>query len=97
MRYERYESVPHTEAVSGTFGLVPDWATDTEIARQIHSARGETVAERPSHHDAWKRAHHFIVPESAIYKTDWRSGMSVAMRIKRTDSEPIGIAGLCIS
>jgi putative SOS response-associated peptidase YedK len=36
------------EAVSGMFGLVPHWATDTKIARQTYNARSETVAAKPS-------------------------------------------------
>ena len=88
------ESVPASEAVSGRFGLVPPWATDTKIARQTYNARSETVAEKPSYRDAWKRAQHCIIPAAAIYEPDWRSGKAVATRIERADGDPMGIAGL---
>ena len=88
------DAVPAMEAVSGMFGLVPHWATDTKIARQTYNARSETVAEKPSFRDAWKRAQHCIIPADAIYEPDWRSGKAIATRIERADGEPMGIAGL---
>ena len=83
--------------ISGMFGLVPHWATDTKIARQTYNARSETAAEKPSYRDAWKRAQHCIIPAAAIYEPDWRSGKAVATRIERADDEPMGIAGLWAS
>ncbi|MEY2860775.1 MAG: hypothetical protein RL392_1233 [Pseudomonadota bacterium] len=91
------EAVPLREAVSGMFGLVPHWATDTKIARQTYNARSETVAEKPSFRDAWKRAQHCIIPAAAIYEPDWRSGKAISTRIERADGEPMGIAGLWAS
>jgi putative SOS response-associated peptidase YedK len=88
------DAVPAMEAVSGMFGLVPHWATDTKIARQTYNARSETVAEKPSFRDAWKRAQHCIIPADAIYEPDWRRGKAIATRIERADGEPMGIAGL---
>lgn len=88
------EAVPDREALLGSFGLIPHWATDTKIARQTYNARSETVAVKPSYRDAWKRAQHCIVPADAFYEPDWRSGKAVATRISRTDGQPMGIAGL---
>lgn len=88
------ESVPDREALLGSFGLIPHWATDTKIARQTYNARSETVAVKPSYRDAWKRAQHCIVPADAFYEPDWRSGKAVATRISRADGQPMGIAGL---
>ena len=88
------EAVPPTEAVSGLFGLVPHWAEDTKITRHTFNARSETVAEKPSFREAWKRAQHCIIPADAIYEPDWRSGKAIATRISRADGEPMGLAGL---
>ena len=88
------DAVPEHEALSGLFGLVPHWATDTKITRSTYNARSETVAEKPSFRDAWKRAQHCIIPADAIFEPDWRSGKAIATRIERADSEPMGIAGL---
>lgn len=88
------EAVPAREALTGMFGLIPHWATDTKIARNTFNARSETVAAKPSFRDAWKRGHHCIIPADAIFEPDWRSGKAIATRIQRADGEPMGIAGL---
>jgi len=88
------DAVPPTEALAGMFGLVPHWATDTKASKQTYNARSETVAEKPSYRDAWKRAQHCIIPAQAIYEPDWRSGKAVPTRIENFDGKPLGIAGL---
>jgi putative SOS response-associated peptidase YedK len=88
------EAVPEREALTGLFGLVPHWATDTKIVRQTYNARSETVAVKPSFRDAWKRSQHCIIPAEAIYEPDWRSGKALPTRIARADGEPMGLAGL---
>jgi len=88
------DAVPPCEVLTGMFGLVPHWATDTKIARSTYNARTETVAEKPSFREAWKRGQHCIIPADAIYEPDWRSGKAIATRIERADGEPMGIAGL---
>lgn len=88
------EAVPEREALTGMFGLVPHWAKDTKIARHTYNARSETVHEKPSFRDPWKRAQHCLVPAQAIYEQDWRSGKAVQTRIGRADGQPMAIAGL---
>jgi putative SOS response-associated peptidase YedK len=91
------EAVPPTEALNGLFGLVPHWAKDLKIARNTYNARSETVAEKPSFRDAWRRAQHCIIPAEAFFEPDWRSGKAVATCIQRADGQPMGIAGLWTS
>jgi putative SOS response-associated peptidase YedK len=94
------EAVPPREAMGGAFGLVPHWtkATDAKLAlvaaRRTYNARTETVREKPSFRDAWRRGQHCIIPAEAIYEPDWRSGKAVPTRISRADGKPMGIAGL---
>ena len=88
------DAVPALEAASGLFGLLPHWAKDTKLARNTFNARSETVHEKPSFRDAWRRGQHCVIPAEAIYEPDWRSGKAVATRIARADGEPMGIAGL---
>lgn len=88
------DAVPALDAVSGLFGLVPHWSTDTKITRHTYNARSETVAAKPSFRDAWKHAQHCIIPAEAIYEPDWRSGKAVSTKIERADGAPMGIAGL---
>jgi len=88
------DAVPPVEAVGGVFGLLPHWAKDAKLARSTFNARSETVHEKPSFRDAWRRNQHCIIPADAIFEPDWRSGKAVATRITRTDGEPMAIAGL---
>lgn len=85
---------PGLEVLAGTFGLIPSWSKDTKIARRTYNARSETVADKPSFRNAWRRAQHCIIPAAAIYEPDWRSGRAVPTRIARADGEVMGIAGL---
>lgn len=82
------------EAVSGAFGLIPHWASDTKISRHTYNARTETVASKPSFREAWKKGQHCIIPAAAIYEPDWRSGKAIPTRIYREDGQPMGIAGI---
>jgi putative SOS response-associated peptidase YedK len=88
------DAVPAREALVGRFGLIPHWAKDSKLSKSTYNARSETVAEKPSFRDAWKRAQHCIIPAEAIYEPDWRSGKAVSARICRADGQPMGIAGL---
>lgn len=88
------EAVPSRELRVGCFGLIPHWAPDERIARGKHNARSETVHEKPSFKDAWRRAQHCIIPAEAIYEPDWRTGKAISTRIARADGHPMGIAGL---
>jgi putative SOS response-associated peptidase YedK len=88
------EAVPARQALKGLFGLVPHWAKDLSLAKRTYNARSETVADKPSFRDAWRRAQHCIIPAEAIFEPDWRSGRAVSARIARADGQPMGIAGL---
>lgn len=88
------DASPVTEGVAGVFGLLPFWAKDKKLARKTYNARSETVASKPSFREAWKQAHHCIIPARAIYEPDWRSGKAIPTRITRADGELLGIAGL---
>jgi len=88
------DAVPAVEALTGLFGLLPHWAKDAKLARHTYNARSETVHEKPSFRDAWRKGQHCIVAADAIFEPDWRSGRAVATRIARADGEPMGIAGL---
>jgi putative SOS response-associated peptidase YedK len=82
------------EALVGMFGLLPFWAKDTKLARSTYNCRSETAASKPSFRSAWAKAQHCIIPCTAFYEPDWRSGKAVPTRITRADGGLIGIAGL---
>lgn len=78
----------------GLFGLVSHWAKEATFDRRTYNARSETVHEKPTFRDAWRKGQHCIIPAAAIYEPDWRSGKPKATRIQRADGKPMGIAGL---
>ncbi|MEI7783990.1 MAG: SOS response-associated peptidase [Betaproteobacteria bacterium] len=82
------------QARLGCFGLIPHWAKDAKIARHTYNARSETVADKPSFRDAWRKAQHCIVPMDSFFEPDWRSGKAVPTRISHPDGRPLGAAGL---
>lgn len=89
------EASPQFEVLNGSFGLIPSWSKDNKkIVRHTYNARSETVAEKPSFRNAWRRAQHCIIPAAAIYEPDWRTDKAIPTRITRADREPMGIAGL---
>jgi putative SOS response-associated peptidase YedK len=94
------DAVPDRESQLGAFGLVPHWTRAINVdaalvsARRTYNARTETVNEKPSFRDAWRKGQHCIVPAEGIFEPDWRSGKSVRTRISRKDGKPMGIAGL---
>lgn len=90
------ESVEHRpQACLGVYGLVPHWSKDLTISRHTYNARSETVAEKPSFRDAWKRGRRCIIPAKSIYEPSYEQpGSPVRWRIKRTDGRQLGIAGL---
>lgn len=87
-------AAPAIEALPGMFGLLPHWAKDVKLARNTFNARSETVHEKPSFRDAWRRNQHCIIGADAIFEPDWRTGGAVPTRIARADGEPLAIAGL---
>ena len=80
--------------VPACFGLVPTWAKDAKIIRSTYNARSETVGEKPSFRDAWRRGQLCIIPAKEIYEPCYESGKAVRWRIGRADGKPIGVAGI---
>lgn len=77
----------------GVFGLLPHWA-QPKLARSTYNARSETVAEKPSFRNAWRKRQFCIIPAAAIYEPNWETGKAVRWRIERADGAPMGIAGI---
>jgi len=75
------------------WGLIPSWAKDPSIGFKMINARAETVSEKPSFKDSFKKHRCLIVADGFF---EWRkAGLAkfpVYIRLK--SKEPIGFAGL---
>ena len=75
------------------WGLVPHWAKDPSIGARLNNARGESVAEKPSFRDAFKRRR-CLVPASGFYewKTEGKTKQPYFFSLR--SGEPMAMAGL---
>lgn len=81
-RYARYR-----------WGLVPSWAKDPGIGNRMINARSETVREKPSYRQAFRKRR-CIVPVDGFY--EWRKdgGLKVPYFIRQPSGRPFSLAGL---
>lgn len=81
------------ECLPACFGMVPHWA-DMKLARQTYNARSETVAEKPSFRNAWRRNQFCIVPLEAFFEPNYESGRAVRWKIGAAEGVPLGVAAI---
>ena len=87
---------PHTKRRrlrSFVWGLIPSWADDPKIGNKLLNARAETIAEKPSFRDAFRKRRCLLVADGFY---EWRrEGKSKRpFHIRRRDGRPFGMAGL---
>ena len=75
------------------WGLVPPWANDPKIGFKMINARAETVHEKPSFREAFKKRRCLIVADS-FYEWKRTEERKVPMRIKMKNDELFAMAGL---
>jgi len=75
------------------WGLVPSWAKERSIGARMINARGETLREKPSFRNAYKRRRCLILADGYY---EWQRSGSVKQPffISFADREPFGMAGL---
>ena len=75
------------------WGLVPSWAKDSKVGFKMINARAETVHEKPSFREAFKKKRCLIVADS-FYEWKRTENRKVPMRIKMKNNELFAMAGL---
>jgi putative SOS response-associated peptidase YedK len=75
------------------WGLVPFWAKDISIGNRLINARAETVAEKPSFRDAFKKRR-LLVPASGFYEWKKTAGRKTPYYISNADRRLLALAGL---
>lgn len=73
------------------WGLVPHWAKDPSIGNKLNNARGESVAEKPSFREAFKRRR-CLIPADAFY--EWKAEGKLKQPYCISLPEPFAMAGL---
>lgn len=81
------------EATHLNWGLLPGWAKDAATARRPINARAETVADKPSFRNAWRRRR-CLVPADGYYEWVKQAGGKQPVYISATDGGCFALAGL---
>ena len=75
------------------WGLVPFWAKDPGIGNRMINARVETIAEKPSFKNAFKKQRCLIIADG-FYEWKGPKGQKQPMFITLPDRKPFAFAGL---
>jgi len=77
------------------WGLIPSWASDPQIGNSLINARAETLAEKPSFRQAFKKRR-CLIPVDGFF--EWTKGPGSKTRtpihIRMKTGEPFAFAGL---
>ena len=75
------------------WGLIPSWAKDPSIGNRMFNARAETIAEKPSFREAFKRRRCLIVADGFYEWQKMEKGKKPFLFSLRS-AGPFGFAGL---
>jgi putative SOS response-associated peptidase YedK len=75
------------------WGLVPFWADDPSIGSRMINARGETIAEKPSFRNAYKKRRCLIITDGFYEWTKGKNGKQPYF-FHLPDHRPFAFAGL---
>jgi putative SOS response-associated peptidase YedK len=75
------------------WGLVPSWAKDVSMGARLINARSETVEEKPSFREAFKKRR-CIIPADGFYEWQRTEGKKQPFFFRMRDERPFGFAGL---
>jgi len=89
----RRDEQDSTELVMLRWGLVPFWAKDPSIGNRMINARAETLAEKPSFRDAYKKRRSLILADG-FYEWRKEGDSKTPYFISLADESPFAFAGL---
>jgi putative SOS response-associated peptidase YedK len=75
------------------WGLIPSWAKDSTIGSKLINARAETVSEKPSFRDAFKRRRCLIAADG-YYEWKKQAGKKQPFYFRLESGKPFAFAGL---
>ena len=75
------------------WGLIPAWARDPLIGNRMFNARAETIAEKPSFRDAFRKRR-CLIPAEGFYEWQRDGKVKKPFRFSLQSGKPFGFAGL---
>jgi len=75
------------------WGLIPSWAKDPSIGNKMFNARAETIAEKPSFREAFKKRRCLIIADG-FYEWQKLGRVKKPFFFSLQSNEPFGFAGL---
>ncbi|MCB1045432.1 MAG: SOS response-associated peptidase [Acidobacteria bacterium] len=82
---------PEPQARALRWGLIPSWAKDTKHASRTINARGESLSEKPSFRQAFKKRR-CLIPANGFY--EWVRNEKRPFLFRMSDFSPFAMAGL---
>ena len=79
--------------VNFRWGLIPSWAKDPSIGNKMFNARAETISEKPSFREAFKKRRCLIVADG-FYEWQKLGRIKKPLRFSLKSGQPFGLAGL---
>jgi putative SOS response-associated peptidase YedK len=80
-------------AATVRWGLVPRWAKDPSIGARMNNARAETVAEKPSFREAYRKRR-CLIPANGFYEWKAEGGRKQPYYVHPARGELFAFAGL---
>jgi putative SOS response-associated peptidase YedK len=81
-----------------SFGLIPPWCKSAIDAKKLSSgtmnARSETVGEKPSFKNAWRKSHYCLIPMHCFYEPCYESGKAIRYSVKMASGADFCAAGI---
>jgi putative SOS response-associated peptidase YedK len=75
------------------WGLVPRWAKDPAMGARMNNARAETVAEKPSFREAYRKRR-CLIPANGFYEWKLENGLKQPYYIHPAGADLFAFAGL---
>jgi putative SOS response-associated peptidase YedK len=76
------------------WGLIPSWAKDESIAQNLINARAETLAQKPSFRNAFKKSR-CLIPANGFFEWKKIGASKMPMFIRLKSNRLFAFAGLC--
>lgn len=75
------------------WGLIPHWSKDPSIGYKMINARSETITEKPSFAEAFRRRR-CIIPSNGFYEWQRKDKEKIPHVVRRSDDDIMSFAGI---